>query len=247
MELVYAQFKSAKLIRQSALTSDNVITLHIDWSENYNLKQAREERSAYYYEQHVSIAAGYVWRKDNCFSFGCLSDDTSHLSESTWAAIHDLLDELLSGKDLKHITELNIISDSPLSQYRNKTTIFFLKYYATNRKITTRWLFLASGHGKGIADGIGATIKRLFDNAVRLNPDESFKGAEDLMSKIKNSTNIRLYLYKKEDIHSLRMQIPSLKSIKGTSKFHEIIVKPNGEIFTKNKSDETETLIHTTF
>ena len=44
MALVYAQFKGAKLIRQSALTNDNIITLHIDWSENYNLKQAREER-----------------------------------------------------------------------------------------------------------------------------------------------------------------------------------------------------------
>ncbi|CAF2787534.1 unnamed protein product [Rotaria sp. Silwood2] len=79
MELVYAQFKGAKLIRQSALTSDNVITLLIDWSENYNLKQAREERC--------------------------------------------------------------------------------------------------------IGDAIGATSKRLFDNAARLNPDELFKGAEDFMDK----------------------------------------------------------------
>ncbi|CAF4505944.1 unnamed protein product, partial [Rotaria magnacalcarata] len=45
-----------------------------------------------------------------------------------------------------------------------------------------RWIFWASGHGKGIADGIGATIKRLFDNVIRLNPDQSFNGAEDLMN-----------------------------------------------------------------
>jgi hypothetical protein len=35
-----------------------------------------------------------------------------------------------------------------------------------------RWLFLESGHGKGIADGVGSVIKRLFDDAIRLNPDE---------------------------------------------------------------------------
>ncbi len=44
MEFVRAQFKGAKLFRQSVLTNDNVITLQIDWSENYHLKQAREER-----------------------------------------------------------------------------------------------------------------------------------------------------------------------------------------------------------
>ena len=39
MKYVRAQFKGAKLIRQSALTSDNVITMQLDWSENYHLKQ----------------------------------------------------------------------------------------------------------------------------------------------------------------------------------------------------------------
>ncbi len=97
----------------------------------------------------------------------------------------------------KQITELNIISDSPSSQYRNKIMIYFLKYYATSRKTILRWLFLESGPGKDIADSIGSVIKRLFDNTIRLNSDESFKAAEDLMNKIMNSINIRLYIYNK--------------------------------------------------
>ena len=188
-----------------------------------------------------------MWQKKNCFSFGCLSDETSHVAESTWVAIHDLLDELLGAKIRSQITELNIISDSPSSQYRNKTTIYFLKHYALSRQITMRWLFLESGHGKGVADGVGSAIKRLFDNAIRFNPDQSFKGAADLMTKIKKSTNIQLYLYKKEDIDSLKEKIPSLTTIKGTSAFHEIIAKPNGQVFAKNKSDEQEFLIRTNF
>jgi len=44
LQLVHAQFRGAKLLRQLALTNANVITMQIDWSENYNLKQAREER-----------------------------------------------------------------------------------------------------------------------------------------------------------------------------------------------------------
>ena len=153
--------------------------------------------AAYYREQHISIAAGYVWRKDHCFSFGCLSNDTSHLSECTWTAIRSLLDELLSAPEDKKIPEVNIISDSPLSQYRSKATIFFLQHYATQRQITMRWLFLCTGHGKGIADGVDVSIEKLFDNAVRLNPDKSFGGAEHLMNEIQASTSIRLYTYQK--------------------------------------------------
>ena len=203
--------------------------------------------AAYYCEQHISIAAGYVWRKNHCFSFGCLSDDTSHLSECTWTAIRSLLDELLSAPEDKKITEVNIISDSPLSQYRNKTTIFFLQHYATQRQITMRWLFLCTGHGKGIADGVGASIKRLFDNAVQLNPDKSFGGAEHLMNEIRTSTSIRLYTYQEKDIDAVKQIIPSLKPIKGTSKFHEIVAKSDGKVFTKNRSDEPETLIPVNF
>ncbi|CAF1421049.1 unnamed protein product [Adineta ricciae] len=110
-----------------------------------------------------------------------------------------------------------------------------------------RWLFLESGHSKDIADGLGSVIKRLFDNVIRLNPDESFKGAKKLMNKIINSTNIRLYFYKKEDSDALRERIPPLTTIKGTSMFHEIIAKPNGEVFIKQKSVEPEILLKTNF
>jgi len=82
---------------------------------------------------------------------------------------------------------------------------------------------------------------------IRLNPDQSFKGTEDLMNKIQFSTNIRLYMYQKEDIDSVKKLIPLLKTIKGTSKFHEIIARPNGQVFIKNNSDESETLIKINF
>ena len=194
----------------------------------------------------MSIAAGYVWKKSYCFSFGCLSDETNRMAEYTWVAIRDLLDELLDGAKYEKISELNVISDSLSNQYGNKATIYLLKH-VTIRQVTIRWLFLSSGHGKGIPDAIGSAIKRLFDDAIRLNPDESFNGAEQLMNKIKGSTNIRLYLYKKEDVDSLRQQIPSLRTVKGTSMFHELITKPNGQIFAKNKSDEQEILLQTKF
>jgi hypothetical protein len=67
------------------------------------------------------------------------------------------------------------------------------------------------------------------------------------MNHIKNSTNVRLFLYRKEDADSLKKQIPPLTTIKGTASFHEVIVKSNGQVFSKNRSDEDEVLIKTNF
>ena len=44
MEMVHAQFKGAKFLRQVALSCGNIITLQIDWAENYHLQQARQGR-----------------------------------------------------------------------------------------------------------------------------------------------------------------------------------------------------------
>ena len=188
----------------------------------------------------MSIAAGYVWKKSDCFSFGCLSDETNHMAAYTWVAIRDLLDELLDGTKYEKIFKLNFISDSPSNQYRNKTTIYLLKHYVTIRQVTIRWLFLGN---LVVMVKVFLMLLVLQLNVystmqlIRLNPDESFNDVEELMNKIKGSTNVRLYLYKK-DVDSLRQQIPSLRTVKGTSMFHELIAKPNGQTFAKNKSDE---------
>ncbi|CAF1621558.1 unnamed protein product [Didymodactylos carnosus] len=168
------------------------------------------------------------------------------MSESTWTAIRQLLISLIQNKKNK-IKQLNIISDSPSSQYRNKTTIYFLKRYSMSENLVMRWIFLESGHGKGVADAIGASVKRMFDDIIRFHPDETYKNAGELMRNVQNSTSIRFYLYAKEDIDAIRQQIPLLTSVRGTSLFHEIIAHPDGKIFAKSKSDDEEKLIKTNF
>ncbi|CAF1566537.1 unnamed protein product, partial [Didymodactylos carnosus] len=130
---------------------DQVATIQLDWSENYNLKQAWEEKGAYYYERHVAIQSGFIWLKNNSFSFASISDDTCHMAEAAWTAIQDLLNELI---DENNINTINFISDSPVSQYRNKTTIFMMKRFAIDYNIDIKWIFLESGHGKGVADAV---------------------------------------------------------------------------------------------
>jgi len=159
------------------------------------------------------------------------------MSEATWAAINDLLQDLIHEKK---VTAINIISDSPVSQYRNKTTIYFMKKYATTEQVDIKWIFLESGHGKGVADAVGAAVKRKFDEVVSFDPDNSFANALDLLNAIKNFTDIKLFIYDKEDIENFKKTIPKLDTVKGTSLFHKIIARKDGTIYAKNLSNENE-------
>ncbi|CAF3008769.1 unnamed protein product, partial [Rotaria sp. Silwood2] len=98
-----------------------------------------------------------------------------------------------------------------------------MKKIATGHNIDIKWIFLESGHGKGVADAIGAAIKRKFNEIIAFNPDNSFQKASDLVNSAKTSTDIKVYLYDTTNIENLKKTIPKLKTVKGTATFHEIL------------------------
>ncbi|CAF1445113.1 unnamed protein product [Adineta ricciae] len=242
IDRVHQQFRAAKEVRQIAMEQEDTITIHLDWSENFKLKQARREKASYYYEHHISILSGYVWKKNDCFSFGSISDDTNHMFEATWAALQPLLDLFKNDVNTK-ITNLIFISDSPVSQYRNKTAFYCLKKYATDHHMTMKWIYLAAGHGKGVADGVSAAIKKKMDDAVTFHPDEGFNNVLDLFNVIKDKTNIKHSTYKTEDIDFVAKIIPTLTAVKGTATLHQVTVKIDGELYGKDTSFSRERLL----
>jgi hypothetical protein len=44
LERVHQQFKAAKQAKTDAQQSDDTVTFQIDWAENYNVRQAQEEK-----------------------------------------------------------------------------------------------------------------------------------------------------------------------------------------------------------
>ena len=56
--------------------------------------------------------------------------------------------------------------DSPTSQYHNKGCAFLTKRLAEENDVDVIWIFTESGHGKGLMDSVGATIKNSIDNAM---------------------------------------------------------------------------------
>ena len=96
-----------------------------------------------------------------------MSDDTSHGAATIIASIKPILEELV----LNNCKNIIVISDSPLRQSRNKTIFWFVKYFSERYFVTFKWIYLESGHGKGLPDGIRATVKKVIHSLVACNPN----------------------------------------------------------------------------
>ena len=123
----------------------------IDWSENVELRQTRQEKLQYYTTVSASVNTAVLYDGSNIHSFGTVCP--------TWAS----LSKILRNIDFTDTDHLFIVSDSPLSQYRNRKNVFLMKgwAWAVSAGIDATWVFTENGHGKGPMDGLGGAIKRV--------------------------------------------------------------------------------------
>lgn len=84
---------------------------------------------------------------------------------------------------------MTIISDSPSSQYRNRSMMYLMTQLCKSHGISAfEWLFSETGHGKGAPDGVGACVKRMADAFVA-EQLHSINGAKDVIPLL-NETKI---------------------------------------------------------
>ena len=156
--------------------SQQSLCIRVDWSQNGNLFQARQEKGGYYHELRVSINAVVAYTSNNV-SFHCtISDAKSHKAPAMWAS----LEKILGSFDLDRLQVLYIITDSPTSQYHNKYNAYLTKKFAFQHNPTITWVFTESGHRKGPMDGVAASIKNEIDNAIALNSSGVITCASEL-------------------------------------------------------------------
>lgn len=85
------------------------------------------------------------------------------------------------------------------------------------------WNYLEAGHGKGMPDGIGGTVKRTADRLVTEGKDMS--SFEYLISSLKeNLRDIHITYITETDIAKIREKIELSQVIpfKGTMKVHQV-------------------------
>ena len=110
--------------------------------------------------------------------------------------------------------------------------------FALEYEIELRWIYLESGHGKGIPDGIGAVVKKAIKDVISYNPDIPIYNVLDLLTYGLQDCipSITLLDYQKSEVLELQNQIPCLERVTGTMKIHEVQYKAtNGELYLTAK------------
>lgn len=108
----------------------------------------------------------------------------------------------------KSVKTVHYLTDSPTSQYRNKTIFQFVSQHFNEFGVNARWNYLESGHGKGPCDGLGASVKRSAGDAVKhgkcsiQNADDFFAWAT---SAVEMGSKVKYFLYTQEDYNEAEM------------------------------------------
>ncbi len=212
----------------------NEVLIHCDFSENYEGKFGTEIQSYHFggsRKQFTLHTVEVYYRKDAYSevrnkSLCTLSESLDHSAPAIWAHLQHIFDYLK--KNCTRIDVVHFLSDSPSTQYRNKTIFYLiahgLKFIVPTLKIAT-WNYSAPGHGKGAPDGIGGTLKRIADDLVAQGVD--LASFANFVTTLQTFTrNIQLYVVEASEIMAVADLLPSKANqpvFKGTMQVHQIV------------------------
>ncbi|CAG9791138.1 unnamed protein product [Diatraea saccharalis] len=220
--------------RETYGLTETEIALHIDFSENYACKYHEEIQSVHFggsrnqVTLHTAVLYHLTFNKDkNITSFCTVSSDLQHGPAAIWAHLHPILDYVQ--KELSHIKTIHIFSDGPATQYKQKNNFYLIatRFFEEYRFDDLTWNFFESGHGKGAADGIGGSIKRLADHIVASGHD--IVDASQFFDAVNNHSKIKVFFVGKDNIAQILVTIPQgIPPLKGTMQVHQLLAQQPG-------------------
>ena len=241
MKTQYAQIRSLK----QQLPPHHAV-IHMDFSENYQCKSSEEIQSAYWNTSFVTLHPAVVYtpsenddqdiKHENIVY---ISDDLTHNASSVVTFVKDLNDRL---KELDpDIEAVHYWTDSPTSQYRNKTIFYMTSLHQEMFGVRATWNYFEAGHGKGPCDGIGGSTKRNADQAIK-SGKVLIQDARDFHAWTQgddcNIKNIKFKFIPKEDCESTAKEVKEwpCKAVKGTMKAHAVVGRGGGTILLNDVS-----------
>ena len=110
-----------------ALENGQIAVVYCDWAEQHKLSELKEVQSAYFAGRfHYEIHTVYIYTKEDCHGAASLSVTSDHRAEAIHVALRAEIERLKEqGK-----TTIIVVSDSPVSQYRNSKNVFLMKKLA---------------------------------------------------------------------------------------------------------------------
>ena len=227
---VLLQYQETKHL-QSQLMPKFEVTVQIDYAENWAVKYQDEIAAVYFDKNQITIHPMVVHYKGvgaECdkichLSFVGVSSVTAHSVPTTFAFIGALMSELL--KLLPELKVVHFISDSPSSQYRNRSMCSLVARFASLYDgIEASWSWLEAGHGKGPCDGIGGGIKKKADNLVKSG--KLITNTEEFCETIRAAKpNMHILKVGTEEVDRCKELITSWKppAVRGIGSAHTIV------------------------
>ncbi|KAL3862597.1 hypothetical protein ACJMK2_008554 [Sinanodonta woodiana] len=221
---------------------DNEVMLWMDFAENFVCTSVEGGsspvfilESGYGQSPHFPKSQGQRLQ-----SFVGSSDVLCHNATVVYTILKKLIPMLQS--TYPSIKTIHYLTNSPTSQYRNKTIFKILADHNEDFGKAGRWNYLESGHGKGPCDGLGASIKRAADMVIRQGKC-LIQNAEDFYAWSKQTeesgSKIKYLYYNQADVdmsNEIIQQKEKPMQISGTFKLHAIVPTNSCTILTRETS-----------
>ena len=189
----------------------------------------------------VTLHTSVVYYPDESHkSYVAISDEMGHNASTVHAILKKLI-TLLKNEN-KNLNLIHYLTDSPTSQYRNKTIFQLISHHYEEFGLSARWDYLEAGHGKGPCDGLGAAVKRAADYCVSRgkqviqSPHDFFAWTQ---SKDNNSET-NYFFVSKDDVGKSVAEIDNKKSgllpVAGTFNLHAVYSQEKDVVWTRNMS-----------
>lgn len=168
VQRVQTQYREIRRLEENLPQGE--VLLWMDFAENYTCASLEEVQSAYWNTSMVSLhtmvayfPGDRIQRSLQCYV--AVSDVLSHNATAVFTILKKVLP--IIKEDYPLVRKIHYLTDSPTSQYRNKTIFQLLIDHEMEFGTKAQWNYLESGHGKGPCDGLGASVKRAADMAIK--------------------------------------------------------------------------------
>ena len=165
---VRVQYEHLKSLKENLAV--NEVIVQMDFAENYTCQSVEEVQSVYWNASMVTLHPTVAYFQSETGemthqSMVFVSDEMGHNSSTVFAFLEELIPELkVILPEIKHI---HYFTNSPTSQYRNKTIFYLPSHHKDLFDVNASWNYFEAGHGKGACDGVGGFVKHVADEAVR--------------------------------------------------------------------------------
>ena len=187
----YQEHVRTKRLMDAAFQIDikrkDCVVMQVDFAMDYNCCHNQDEiQNAIYGRNSIRIFTCAVFRDGICKSYSIISDANKY-KDSVCVFINKLVD-MIHLKDNEHFI---IYSDGPRTEFKNKfITGKLLHDLSIKLGRPIFWKYFATGHGKGVVDGIGGSTKarvkeKVIGKGKRKTPVkvENYKDFFELSSK----------------------------------------------------------------